>query len=657
MNLHQNKLRVQVLIDGNCILEDSFDRFPIVFGRSKDCHLCLKDYSYVSRSHGSIAVEENNILVTDLNSSHGILFGKKLEDHFYFKQEGSFQIKNLTFNLKLENDQEKNSNPDLDKTLTITAKVALPKLPSDIPILNQKNNKINLPSSKPVSPSEHKNMQIEDSVPFKKSPASKFLWERIDFSILPDPEIRNLGLEDLALQGALIWQDEIYDIRNFDLGDRIKLGPSQTEPLYIPTFQGELDFGCFKEIGAQLTISKRMNWSLYRDGVDIPRGNLLGAGSLTDISTKYGLIVGLNEVVSLELGFGMQFRLRYVPIPRPLVKKTWIENRDEFNSAITISIFIHLILSFLAIALAPKSEGPKIKNMPQRFAKLLIEPPKQTFAFEPPPPPPIEVPIEVPKEAEEKKVEKKIEKIKKIQKPKPVLKSSLVKAKPKEISLPQKPQQVIAKKQASSSPPIKEKSAEQDLENLFNSMPTPPTGGGGATKSTTINIKKGPAGTAKSGIRVSGLGGSESANTNTTVGLGLGGASGKIGYAQAKNSKAGKQGVAGAVIGRPSFTGVSREQGLTNEEVMKVVNQILGDVHRCYERALFNDSNIVGRVEYEWEINPNGSVSTAAVKRSEVANGDFLNSCVMGVFKKMKFPAAKNGKPTTASIGFPFGKN
>jgi outer membrane biosynthesis protein TonB len=83
----------------------------------------------------------------------------------------------------------------------------------------------------------------------------------------------------------------------------------------------------------------------------------------------------------------------------------------------------------------------------------------------------------------------------------------------------------------------------------------------------------------------------------------------------------------------------------------------LGDIHRCYERALFNDANIVGRVEYEWEINPGGSVASVSVKRSEVANGDFLNSCVMGIFKKMKFPTAKNGQSTTANIGFPFGKN
>jgi outer membrane biosynthesis protein TonB len=89
---------------------------------------------------------------------------------------------------------------------------------------------------------------------------------------------------------------------------------------------------------------------------------------------------------------------------------------------------------------------------------------------------------------------------------------------------------------------------------------------------------------------------------------------------------------------------------------MSVVNKYINDIHRCYERALMDDSNLSGRVEYEWNISPNGAVSAARVKGSEMSNSDSLNKCVLAIFYKMKFPTAKNGQPTIANIGFPFGK-
>ncbi|MBK7962868.1 MAG: AgmX/PglI C-terminal domain-containing protein [Bdellovibrionales bacterium] len=196
------------------------------------------------------------------------------------------------------------------------------------------------------------------------------------------------------------------------------------------------------------------------------------------------------------------------------------------------------------------------------------------------------------------------------------------------------------------------------MANLFGALPTP--GGGKGNSKVPINIQKGPGSPNKTGIRVGGLSsgvGASGGAGGDVVGLGLGTQAGLPNYAQNKDSKAGKQGVAGAVVGRPTFSGVKAEQGIDNDAVMKVVNSHLRDVHRCYERALFKDANIVGRVEYEWEISAQGVVSSVTVKRSEVSNGDFLNSCVVELFKKMKFPVAKNGQTTTASIGFPFGKN
>jgi hypothetical protein len=119
----------------------------------------------------------------------------------------------------------------------------------------------------------------------------------------------------------------------------------------------------------------------------------------------------------------------------------------------------------------------------------------------------------------------------------------------------------------------------------------------------------------------------------------------------------GRREVKGAKIGAPKLSNSpNRTQGLSSKSVMKIVNKNLSKIQRCYERALFNDSNLSGRIEYEWEISPSGRVVSASVKRSEMSNDKNLNNCVLNIFKSMKFPRSTNGQSTVSSIGFPFGR-
>jgi outer membrane biosynthesis protein TonB len=187
-----------------------------------------------------------------------------------------------------------------------------------------------------------------------------------------------------------------------------------------------------------------------------------------------------------------------------------------------------------------------------------------------------------------------------------------------------------------------------------------PTAGGSTGKASDAPIKisktgrPGAAALPKPILGKEGPGaGSSGLGMNPSVGIKIGGQS----YAgPTGKSAAGKRKIEGAVIGTPSLKAPKTEQGLTNAEVMKVVNAALSKIQQCYERELFNDPNLAGRVEYEWEINPSGSVIDVSVKRAEMSKADKLNSCVMGVIKALKFPTAKNGQNTLATIGFPFGK-
>ncbi|MBK7890165.1 MAG: AgmX/PglI C-terminal domain-containing protein [Bdellovibrionales bacterium] len=112
----------------------------------------------------------------------------------------------------------------------------------------------------------------------------------------------------------------------------------------------------------------------------------------------------------------------------------------------------------------------------------------------------------------------------------------------------------------------------------------------------------------------------------------------------------------GSVIGGATYSESTKTEGLTREQVMKIVQKHQGQIQQCYERSLMDDANLAGRAEFEWEISAQGSVTSVSVKESNLRNGEKLLDCVKGVFKKMAFPSAKNGASTTPTIGLPFGR-
>ncbi|HPI40797.1 MAG TPA: AgmX/PglI C-terminal domain-containing protein, partial [Pseudobdellovibrionaceae bacterium] len=313
---------------------------------------------------------------------------------------------------------------------------------------------------------------------------------------------------------------------------------------------------------------------------------------------------------------------------------------------------------------------PVVENISPRFARLLVEPPKQVLA----PPPPIEIkPVELPKPEPEKPEppkppEPKMVVKKEMQKPKPIAKpeKKLQKApqvKPKEQPIEQaqtdKPQpQLVLSEETVTPQEEKINKSMQEMNDLFAEIPQA-GGSKGPGSETPVKIAK----STTPGVGVlpkslnstsgSGSGSSTSIGKNPSLGLNVGSA----GYQKTgTTSAAGKRSIKGAVVGIPSFKPKRTNQGLSNDEVMKIVNKALPKIQQCYERELFSDATLAGRVEYEWEINPTGKVIDINVKSSEMGRGDKLNDCVMGVIKALNFPIAKNGQSTVASIGFPFGK-
>ncbi|PIS10065.1 MAG: hypothetical protein COT73_11330 [Bdellovibrio sp. CG10_big_fil_rev_8_21_14_0_10_47_8] len=706
--MEKPKLKVQITEYGRVVREVTFDSFPIVFGRSEECELRLANVDYISRVHGSIGIDQDEIIVTDLGSKNGFFYEGKPVRSLKNARLLSFEIEKMGFRLELDGQETSHSDEtEIQIFETNAVKTTIVQPPSPSPILSMGDlpgaevSSSSVPRSKggtagtgrSATGTGSKNTlqtKSKGDGPFKKPkipsvkrgplgasarPESDFEITRgsrtgssyqappsdqVRFSIAPMPDIVKVAPDKAVVQGVVTWFDGIYDVRNFSRGEPLILGPNEEEPIYLPTTKRSMNFGQFGAKGATIRIPQKYMWGLYREKQEVPLAALVEEKNVISDGKSYQINLGLNEVISISMGAGMILHFRYVRAPQFYMQKSFIENKEEFKKAIIISGIIHLIVTAVALISAPKIQAPTVDNMPPRIAKLIVQPPPQLLATKPPPPPPPPPPeepeLEPPPKPEFAKPEPP--------KPKPV--RQIVK---KPVVVPKKPVKThsVARKQTKPEPQVAEvkeppKSAQQvqqeALANMLSSLPAPPSGG---AKNAGAPIQISKSRISPNGIKVGGVaavaGAVQANQPQGTAETGFKVASG--GYV--KNStggKTGKRGVGGSVVGTPQLSPkVGREQGISDDEVMKVVNKHLGEVQRCYERALFDDSSLVGRVEYEWEISAAGSVMSARVQRSEMARSDSLNNCVLGLFKKMKFPKAKNGQSTVAKIGFPFGRN
>ena len=128
-------------------------------------------------------------------------------------------------------------------------------------------------------------------------------------------------------------------------------------------------------------------------------------------------------------------------------------------------------------------------------------------------------------------------------------------------------------------------------------------------------------------------------------GRGLGGPGrGGLGGGEGEGTGDGERKVAGGGT-------VKAGQGLTPEQIRRVVTSRMGAFQACYESALAKDPELKGGVTVSFSISPGGSVASASVARSSLGNAR-VEGCMMRTFNRLKFPTAD--KPTSATFPFLF---
>lgn len=160
------------------------------------------------------------------------------------------------------------------------------------------------------------------------------------------------------------------------------------------------------------------------------------------------------------------------------------------------------------------------------------------------------------------------------------------------------------------------------------------------------NLSAGGSALAKSLGTVTGDGQAGTTGPNT----GIIGGTGKQGYA-----KTGAGGISGQgqIQIDLDLSNSSVAEGLTKDEVGRVIHSHMAEIRYCYESSMIRNPDLEGKLEVDFTINSGGTVKSADVKSSTL-NDPSLEDCVIRKLVRWRFPKPKGGVEVAVSYPFIF---
>ena len=116
-------------------------------------------------------------------------------------------------------------------------------------------------------------------------------------------------------------------------------------------------------------------------------------------------------------------------------------------------------------------------------------------------------------------------------------------------------------------------------------------------------------------------------------------------------------GLSGGNVGGASVSSLEpeleMENGLTADQVKKVVQGNIGSVRHCYERQLIANPDLYGKIKVEFVISPQGKVITQKIKTTTM-NNKMIEGCILRKIRRWTFPLPKDGSEVAVSYPFYF---
>lgn len=639
------KIHIKIINNDKIIFDQIFDKLPISIGRDPNCDVALTNYDTVSAQHATIIPIGNQICIINNTASNGLIYNNESVDNLALEDETKVQINPLDIIIK----KEVIIVSKEDVTLKIPSptneqnKAKVPNLMNSKQNIGTKNASVNK-TNKINSNKKNKNLNLNN----------KNFHQNGAF-------IQRIETNKIALEGSLIWRGQVLDTKVFHKNDVLSLSPNPDNGFYIPNLKRTFSLAqfngastkCILPINSKGQVTDKNNH--VSDLQSVLKTNYKKKSALLKINNDQSCIIKITNDIDLQL--------QHIEAPKLFSQIKFLIPEKLFKKTLKGSGVLHLIILLTALLLAPTQEVPKVKNLPPRIAKLLVPTKKK-----------VEVKPEIKKPLKKEKIVKTKKKIK--AKKKKIVKQKKRIYKPKKVVVRTNKRMkkinkmpfTVKTKTVSTRPNrgkitnkknIKKVGALAALGALGKSKQI------SSKKPVAININKNAGGSPGKVRANSVIGAIKSKNGKLaaggsgslkTHGKGFGTGSGY--GVQGIKGRAGGRGrdVAATVVGTPTLMKISDTEGLSQKEVMDVVKKHAGKISSCYERSLLSNPGLSGKIEYEWKIKPSGQVSWAKVKKSDIQNSSELNNCVIAVFKKMKFPKAKNGESTQPNIGLPFGR-
>ena len=96
------------------------------------------------------------------------------------------------------------------------------------------------------------------------------------------------------------------------------------------------------------------------------------------------------------------------------------------------------------------------------------------------------------------------------------------------------------------------------------------------------------------------------------------------------------------------------DDGLSREEIQRVLNRVMAQIKYCYEKELNRDPDLQGKLVMNWVIGSGGLVTTLKSATSSLsgAGGSAVDSCVARVISRLQFPVPRGAQEVVVTYPF-----
>lgn len=650
LNMHANSAQFQFNSDSHKTIK---------IGRLQTAQVVLDDPS-VARVHAVIELSATEATFIDMGSTQGSLVNGKKEARIKLKVGDTLTIGNTTLVVDVLGAVQASVPTSPSTQASVATAAIVTPVPQVVPavapvsttVANVQGQPTNVaPSGPPADASAQHDMEQAREHLVRQVGQSRLRASSAQAQEHPSlPTEDAMTRDNRVLELRYYWGEVLLGMNHYTRPKQVTIGETKQSDIFLSS-EG-LPAGAFPLIRYRddeylLGFTDKMRGEVETPGHMQSFEQLIAQIGKSDGATKDAELEGsytvklANDARALLHWGGATFAMRFVAPPR-ILPAPWGQNIDlQFVNSSLFSIFGHIAF-IVMLALYPHNQDAlkvDLFDSPDRFASLILEPPKETQSA-------LKMLEKIKKQVEEKKTEIQPQEEKPQTQQEKATQALKTPVKIPTNSAAAHAQSVADKRQAV---------AQKFSKLLGGGAGQLLGGGGGGSLSGTLQNVIGTAGNASAsgglaglGIRGSGpLTGGGNGSSKGLAGIGtigkLGG--GAAGYGSGVGLGSGKgQGLID--LETPTIEGA-----LSADVIKRVINENKNQIRYCYEVELQHNQSLEGRIEMHWIIAADGSVSAVNVKDSSIKNANVEN-CLMRKIRTWKFPQPAGGG--VVEVNYPF---